>query len=421
MAPKLAELAQIRNRNVSVSPTNDVRGCAPAYRPGLLTVEQAEVTTALQPMFELRTATHNIGPSNAVEHVLPPPARLLPSPIFLNAESVGIDGQEAIPRLSISPQHVPASPMCTQSTSGKAPEIAAKSLRLSSRRRITSDDEAHVARSPESSVISHSKSQYSSEASEVVQSPPTSVSDIGGKGFDHAASARRDRKVLDLEISNSSLLVINSTLERELRRQKTELRRFRRLTRTNGLDWLAAEAEDGSSISPRKVRDDDLTDHDSSVEGESEDEFSENASASSDDPNGAGTKRRHSDIKLLQLDVAKHREILADSQKMNQSLRRCMGLAEQLIKDANKAISYKVRHSDIQLGGRVLAHEEDVNDSHVLPLNDRDDIDDDNESPLYTGTPQKDYFEGVYEQRNGPEAARRVFSKPLSEVMREMF
>jgi hypothetical protein len=50
-----------------------------------------------------------------------------------------------------------------------------------------------------------------------------------------AANARRERKVLDLEISNSSLLAINRQLEREVRRQKTEIRRFRRLSRAGRL------------------------------------------------------------------------------------------------------------------------------------------------------------------------------------------
>jgi len=37
--------------------------------------------------------------------------------------------------------------------------------------------------------------------------------------------------VLDLEISNSSLLAINRSLEKEIRKQKAELRRFRRMSR----------------------------------------------------------------------------------------------------------------------------------------------------------------------------------------------
>ena len=47
---------------------------------------------------------------------------------------------------------------------------------------------------------------------------------------------------------------------------------------------------------------------------------------------------------------------------MNQSLKRCMNWTEQLIKDGQKAIEYKVHIGDVQLGGRVLVKEEDEDD-----------------------------------------------------------
>ena len=43
---------------------------------------------------------------------------------------------------------------------------------------------------------------------------------------------------------------------------------------------------------------------------------------------------------------------------MNQSLKRCLGWTEELIKEAKKALEYSVHVNDIQLGGRVLAPEE---------------------------------------------------------------
>ncbi|KAF2454225.1 hypothetical protein BDY21DRAFT_353380 [Lineolata rhizophorae] len=45
--------------------------------------------------------------------------------------------------------------------------------------------------------------------------------------------------------------------------------------------------------------------------------------------------------------------------KMNQSLKRCLGWTEELIKDGRKALEYRVRVSDVKLGGRVLRDEED--------------------------------------------------------------
>lgn len=65
------------------------------------------------------------------------------------------------------------------------------------------------------------------------------------------------------------------------------------------------------------------------------------------------------DEKRLQSDLSKHRELLIDSQKMNQSLKRCLGWTEALIKDGQKALEYKVHASDIRLGGRVLISEDD--------------------------------------------------------------
>lgn len=65
------------------------------------------------------------------------------------------------------------------------------------------------------------------------------------------------------------------------------------------------------------------------------------------------------DEKRLQLDLTKHRELLVDSQKMNQSLKRCLGWTEELINDGKKALEYKVHVSDVKLGGRVLSSEEE--------------------------------------------------------------
>jgi hypothetical protein len=66
------------------------------------------------------------------------------------------------------------------------------------------------------------------------------------------------------------------------------------------------------------------------------------------------------DEKRLQLDLSKHQELLLDSQKMNQSLKRCMNWTEELIKEGQKALAYKVHVSDVKLGGRVLVKEEQI-------------------------------------------------------------
>ena len=188
-----------------------------------------------------------------------------------------------------------------------------------------------------------------------------------------AANARRERKVLDLEISNSSLLAINRQLEREVRKQKAELRRFRRLSRAGRFssDTLRSSVGDLSTIGDSELGD--LSDMLEEVEDPGgEDERDDYTSESSIDEEtlspGALADRdanyRIKDEKRLQLDLSKHRELLVDSQKMNQSLKRCLGWTEELIKEGKKALEYQVHVSDVRLGGRVLEPEEELHIDH---------------------------------------------------------
>ncbi|KAF7564994.1 hypothetical protein PtrSN002B_002878 [Pyrenophora tritici-repentis] len=164
-----------------------------------------------------------------------------------------------------------------------------------------------------------------------------------------AANARRERKVLDLEISNSSLLAINRSLEKEIRKQKAELRRFRRMSRAGhfAMDHMDSLTET-SAIGSASVGN--LSDIESSLDDSA---LSPGAQQERDEAHRARDEKR------LQLDLSKHRDMLNDSQKMNQSLRRCLGWTEQLIKDGQKALEYKVNVSDVKLGGRVLISEDD--------------------------------------------------------------
>ncbi|KAF2110022.1 hypothetical protein BDV96DRAFT_584155 [Lophiotrema nucula] len=176
-----------------------------------------------------------------------------------------------------------------------------------------------------------------------------------------AANARRERKVLDLEISNSSLLAINRQLEKEVRKQKTELRRFRRMSRAGrfSTDTIISNIPEYSVDGLG-----DLSDMDGEVDSFDEDHVSSSESSIDEgtlSPTALAERdeaHRLRDEKRLQLDLSKHRELLIDSQKMNQSLKRCLNWTEELIKDANKALAYNVRPSDVKLGGRVLTSEE---------------------------------------------------------------
>ena len=186
-----------------------------------------------------------------------------------------------------------------------------------------------------------------------------------------AANARRERKVLDLEITNSSLAAINRTLEREMRKQTAELRRYRRLSRSGRLS-IATSASMRSSTGNLSIIDgvvegptlSDMSEEEEEEEKEEEDSFSDSEGFSDEASLSPGAmaesdlRHRQRDEKRLQLDLSKHQQLLIDSQKMNQSLKRCQALTEELINEGKKALEYHVRVSDVELGGRVLPPDE---------------------------------------------------------------
>ena len=123
--------------------------------------------------------------------------------------------------------------------------------------------------------------------------------------------------------------------------------------RTSGTSLL--QSEDGTPLSDMSEDDEeeDSEEEDSSFSTDSEEgSISPRAMAESD------ARHRQRDEKRLQLDLTKHQELLIDSQKMNQSLKRCLGWTEELINEGRKALEYHVRVSDVELGGRVLAPDE---------------------------------------------------------------
>lgn len=208
-------------------------------------------------------------------------------------------------------------------------------------------------------------------------SPTKSVSEL-------AADARRERKVLDLEISNSSLLAINSSLEREVRRQKAELKRFRRLSRAGkfGFDHHERSARLSEGLSVLGEEDEDEDDSELGISGlpNPDDDFSDDDESESVTSGGEplspsaqeskNQARLDKDEQRLRADIEKHKELLVQSQMMNQSLKRCMYATEEMINEGKKALQYNVRVSDVKLGGRILNNNDD----------DDDDDDDDNDS-----------------------------------------
>ncbi|KIH91054.1 hypothetical protein SPBR_01251 [Sporothrix brasiliensis 5110] len=233
----------------------------------------------------------------------------------------------------------------------------------------------------------------------------TNVSASGGSGAgghthrqvdELVLTARRERKVQDLEITNASLEAINRSLERQLRKQKNELRQFRRLSRSGRLSLapstgpMGMGAGGGSRVTSSSTVEGPMQDMDQLLEDDSFlDEFDEeygsdmDASLNEDDENddneddassssySGGDTRRRRDERRLQLDMAQHRQLLVDSQKINQSIKRCMNWTEALIQEGQKALTFQVRVSEVQLGGRVLAADEveerDNSSAHLDP------------------------------------------------------
>ena len=198
----------------------------------------------------------------------------------------------------------------------------------------------------------------------VLTSPGVSDNSPSREVNEFAADARRERKVLDLEISNSSLLAYNRSLEREIKKQKGELKRYRRLSRAgrfsaavNG-DFEGSDDEsalphlDGSlSGRPSSPFEEDVSDLD-------EFDSDEDATSSSValDRTSKEARQRAKDEAQLKADLRKHRELLLDTARVNRSLQRCLAWTEDLIKDGQRALE---RKEEVTLGGRVLDEDED--------------------------------------------------------------
>ncbi|EPQ67690.1 Bgt-5023 [Blumeria graminis f. sp. tritici] len=182
-----------------------------------------------------------------------------------------------------------------------------------------------------------------------------------------AANARRERKVLDLEITNSSLAAINRTLEREMRKQTAELRRYRRLSRSGRLNISRSTSLcTSSALGDIEISASDLSDDNEESEEDtsdshydySEEETNDTCSLSPSAIAESDLRHRKKDEKRLQHDLVKHQRLLFDSRKLNQTLKRCLGLTEDLIGKGKKALEHKVTLCDDELGGRVLTGEE---------------------------------------------------------------
>ncbi|CZS74525.1 unnamed protein product [Fusarium graminearum] len=227
------------------------------------------------------------------------------------------------------------------------------------------------------------KDTQDNESQPDLQSP--TKSSHGEPVNDLVANARRERKVQDLEITNASLEAINRTLERQMRKQQAEIRRFRRLSRSGRLSAVASAASSrvtSAALTDIPISLSDLSEEeDSEPPSEEEDDSLDESDMSTDsvsaplDPNDEkamekAMARRKRDEDRLQLDLSKHRDILVDSQKINQSIKRCLNWTEVLIKEGQKALEYKVRVTDVEFGGQILPPLNDDEDDDLSEMDD---------------------------------------------------
>ena len=186
-----------------------------------------------------------------------------------------------------------------------------------------------------------------------------------------AATARRERKVLDLEISNSSLLAINRTLEHEMRKQNAELRRFRRLSRCGRVSMSRA----ASGMKP-PLSETDITIESDDLVSSSEDEGNATDMVSSPSSNSTtsrpsslksrAARTRFQDPNYRELDTAAQRALLLDSRILNSAIKRCLSHTEELIVAGKQALNFQalVSHSEQESGllsPRVLRPDESEN------------------------------------------------------------
>jgi len=182
-----------------------------------------------------------------------------------------------------------------------------------------------------------------------------------------AAKARQERKVLDLEISNSSLLAINRTLEREMRKQNAELRRYRRLSRSGRISIAPSSRSASGKMSifsetNASISSDDLvssTDEDDDPADLPSTLSSTSAASYPSSPTTRAARARFQDPTRVELDLTAHRALLLDSQKLNLAIKRCLSHSESLILSGRRALDYEaIAPEPENLGPRVLTTDE---------------------------------------------------------------
>ncbi|ORY86300.1 hypothetical protein BCR37DRAFT_391094 [Protomyces lactucae-debilis] len=152
------------------------------------------------------------------------------------------------------------------------------------------------------------------------QSPEfTEVHDLDMTQASAAAAESSTRRMLDYEIRNTSLMAVNAHLEKQTRRQASELKQLRRHAQeARGLGTMKPLSPDASEA---------LTSDDDAWPADMED------------------VRR----KVLLSD-----ELTGTIRSLDGSIQRALLVSEQLLTDAQRGLAYRPRESEVGLGVRVL-------------------------------------------------------------------
>ena len=402
------KLGRVRDGSVDYTGTNwsATSISPPVERPKLFHANGAVENTIVPPkLITGRASRPRSQILTVTESPISPQPRRAPSPLKDEVLSRKSSLSKASPR-----QHtrLVSNPNVALEKGFKSPEALSSGLSNISRRsslNTPSYPRFSHARSPSVGTIGSAQTRRSSftltnepnlkspnlsltskpEFSQDIQKQPISIPDasnsngfetsvVGKSKLDQmnelAANARRERKVLDLEISNSSLLAINRTLEREMRKQNAELRRFRRLSRTGRISIAPSSRSASKTLSiltkseyQNNNVDDDSDESSVFLSGEDEEENEIDSAVSSSTGSNLGSHFHDAgihtkDSKHLHLNLARHRALLVNSQKLNQSIKRCLGWTEDLITDGKKALEYRVHVGNEQPRGRVLPPDE---------------------------------------------------------------
>lgn len=165
-------------------------------------------------------------------------------------------------------------------------------------------------------------------------------------------AARSERKVMDLEISNTSLMAVNKFLEKKLHKQSVLLHEYETSSWSTGNNNKAttpfSDSEDeDEGLKENKIPLDSLLDENELI-----------------DQDG---------IHAIQDRTNKHIEFVESYERMNRSLRKCLYLSQSLLEDATNSLEYSIDPEDVKLGGRVAVNDDDSFDLSSDVNNDSND------------------------------------------------